>query len=117
MKAQTRRDALVTLCSNLSPFALSPLGMVPSMAQAQEAIPLLKIWFGYPPGGAGDLVTRGLGMNMTDYAKASIVESKPGAAGRLVMDSVKSAPADGSSVIVTPSSVVSMYPHVYSKLN
>jgi tripartite-type tricarboxylate transporter receptor subunit TctC len=92
--------------------------MWPSLGRAEDPIALLKILFGYPPGGAGELVTRGLGMKMTPgYAKAAIVDAKPGAAGRLVMEAIKSAPTDGSAVLVTPSSVVSMYPHVYSKLS
>ncbi|BDT68731.1 hypothetical protein os1_29180 [Comamonadaceae bacterium OS-1] len=90
----------------------------PSLGHAEEPIAILKILFGYPPGGVSELVTRGIGMKMTPgYAKVAIVDTKPGAAGRLVMESVKSVPADGSVVLVTPSSVVSMYPHVYSKLH
>ncbi len=51
------------------------------------------------------------------YAKAAIVDAKPGAADQLVLEPIKSAPTDGSTVLVSPSSVVSMYPHVYSKLS
>lgn len=109
-----RRQAMRTLaCAALATLAW-PAGAAP----AHEAIPLLKILFGYPPGGVGELVTRGVGQKLVpDTAKAVIVESKPGAAGRLIMDTVKAAPADGTAVLVTPSSVVSMYPHVYGKLN
>jgi tripartite-type tricarboxylate transporter receptor subunit TctC len=90
----------------------------PSFSHADEPIAVLKILFGYPPGGVSELVTRAIGAKLTPgYAKSAIVDSRPGAAGRLIMEAVKAAPSDGSAVLVTPSSVVSMYPHVYSKLS
>lgn len=108
MKTIQRREFVAALATALA---------WPSIGQTQESVALLKILFGFPTGGVGDLVTRGVGLRMTDYAKASMVDSKPGAAGRLIMDTVKLAPTDGSTVLVTPSSIVSMYPHVYSKLS
>lgn len=109
----TRRDALATLGAAVTATTW------PRIAVAQEQIPLLKILFGYPPGGAGSLVTQGLGDKLVGggYAKAVIVDSKPGAAGRLVLEAVKAAPPDGSTVFVSPSSVLAMYPHVYKKLS
>ena len=52
------------------------------------------------------------------FAKNSaVVENKPGAGGRIAIESLKSAAADGSVLALTPFSVMSIYPHVYSKLN
>lgn len=112
MQLMNRREFATSLAATAAALAW------PSISHAEEPIALLKILFGFPPGGVGDLVTRGVGMKMTPgYTKTAIVDSKPGAAGRLIMETVKTAPADGSVVLVTPSSVVSMYPHVYTKLS
>ena len=51
------------------------------------------------------------------YAKnGAVVENKPGAGGRIALDSLKSAPADGSVLAMSPFSALSLYPHIYSKL-
>jgi len=90
----------------------------PLAALASEPVPLLKILFGYPTAGVGGLVTQGVGEKLIgSYAKAVMVDSRPGAAGRLVLEAVKTAPPDGSTVFVSPSSVLAMYPHVYKKLS
>lgn len=113
MRQITKRDFLTGASALAAALAL------PGWAQTPHAEPiaLLKILFGYPPGGVSDLVTRSIGQKMTGgYAQAVIVENKAGAAGRLVMESLRTTPADGSVVLVSPSSVLAMYPHVYSKL-
>ena len=48
---------------------------------------------------------------------AVVDDNKPGAAGRLVVDLLKSSPADGKTMLLTPSSVVTLYPHVYRQLS
>lgn len=44
-----------------------------------------------------------------------LVDNKPGAAGRIGAEEVKKA-APGSALLLTPSSVMAMYPHVYRQL-
>jgi tripartite-type tricarboxylate transporter receptor subunit TctC len=45
-----------------------------------------------------------------------IVENKPGAAGRLGVQAVKEAAADGSVLLFTPIAPMAVFPHVYDKL-
>jgi tripartite-type tricarboxylate transporter receptor subunit TctC len=45
-----------------------------------------------------------------------IVENRPGAGGRIVMDALKVAPADGSVLVMTPLVTVVTAPHVYPDL-
>jgi tripartite-type tricarboxylate transporter receptor subunit TctC len=72
---------------------------------------------GYPPGGAPDIVARKLAEKVSQRTGAgALVENKPGAAGRLAVGELKKAPADGSHMLVTPASVMTMYPHVYRQL-
>jgi len=95
------------------------LGFVrPFPSQAQDALDSLKILVGYPPGGSNDVVARWVaGKLVGNYATVAMVDNKPGAAGRLVVDVLKSLPADGKTMLLTPSSVVTLYPHVYRQLS
>ena len=86
-------------------------------AQAQVVAKPARIVVGFPPGGSADLVARALVQAMPGYAPTLIVDNKPGAGGRIAIENVKAADADGSAMLITPSSMVSVYPHVYRKLN
>ncbi len=44
------------------------------------------------------------------------MDNKPGAGGRLAVDELKRSPADGSVLLLTPASMITLYPHLYSKL-
>ena len=50
------------------------------------------------------------------YAQNMLVENKPGAGGQIAITTLKTAPADGSTLLLTPSSMLSVYPFTYSKL-
>lgn len=92
-------------------------GLAPA-ARAQPRTELLRIVCGYPPGGSVDIVCRKLAERLVSgrHAANTIVENKPGAAGRLAVDELKRAPADSAVLLVTPASVVTMYPHVFRQL-
>ena len=100
------------------PIAAS-LGFVrPFASQAQDTVDSLKIICGYPPGGSSDVVSRWVADKLVgNYANVAMVDNKPGAAGRLVVDVLKSLPANGRTMLLTPSSVVTLYPHIYRQLS
>jgi tripartite-type tricarboxylate transporter receptor subunit TctC len=50
------------------------------------------------------------------YANNVVVDNKPGAGGQIGVLTLKSAPADGAHVLYTPASMLTIYPHSYSKL-
>ena len=52
----------------------------------------------------------------TRLNRTVIVENKPGAAGRLGVQSVKDAPADGTVLLFTPIAPMALFPHVYDNL-
>lgn len=96
---------------------LGALGASPAFAQAIEQV---KIFYGFPAGSSGDIVARRVGEKMAGSAytrNVAVVENKPGAGGRIALDSLKPAPADGSVLALSPFSMLSLYPHVYSKLS
>lgn len=94
----------------LAPFASGP-------AQAQGDRPL-RILVGYPAGGTADLAARLVGDKIReDLRQTVVVENKPGAGGRLVMDYAKAQPADGNTIVLANSAVMTIAPLVYRKLN
>ena len=93
--------------------ALQPLA-----AWAQIAQP--KIYYGFPAGSAGDNLARRVADKLggTPYASNNaVVENKPGAGGRIVLELLKTSPADGSVLTLAQASALTIYPHVYTKMN
>jgi tripartite-type tricarboxylate transporter receptor subunit TctC len=91
---------------------------LPWSALAQPRRETLRIICGYPAGGSVDIVCRQLAERLVAgrFAAQAFVDNRSGAAGRLAVEDLKRAPADGSALLVTPASVVTMYPHVYRQL-
>jgi tripartite-type tricarboxylate transporter receptor subunit TctC len=95
--------------------ALGILSSGPAAAQVNEAT--IRIVSPYPSGGVGDMAARMIAESMrVQLNRTVIVENKPGAAGRLGVQSVKDAPADGSVLLFTPIAPMALFPHVYDKL-
>jgi tripartite-type tricarboxylate transporter receptor subunit TctC len=88
---------------------------VPSFAQTET----VRIMVGFPPGGIVDIIAREMAEAMRPHlgGRNIIVEPKPGAGERIAVNSVKTAAADGNTLLLTPSSIMTLYPHVYNKLN
>ncbi len=81
-----------------------------SSAVAQEKT--LRIVLGYPPGASSDALTRLLAERMRGIiGQPVIVENKPGADGRIGNETVKSAPPDGSTLLLTPVATMAAFPH------
>lgn len=87
---------------------------LPALARAQAA-PTLKIVVGYPAGATSDTLTRALAEHMAGTLKQTvIVENKPGAGGRIGNEVVKAAPADGTTLLMTPIATMGIFPHSYA---
>lgn len=85
----------------------------PALAQSDT----LRIVVGFPAGGVVDVVAREVAEGLkTVLGRSVIVENRPGAGGRLGVMAVKSAAADGHTLLLTPSSIMTLYPSVLSKL-
>ena len=98
--------------------ALAALGAtgLPLAAQAQS-LDLAKILCGFPPGGTSDAMSRRIADKLRgNYANNVVVENKPGAGGQIAISLLKDSPADGSTMLLTPSSMLSIYPFVYKTL-
>lgn len=74
------------------------------------------VWSGFPPGGLGDQITRPLLERLKGrWPGAMLLDSKPGAGGRIAADFVKRAAPDGATLLQLPSSPMTIYPHSYGK--
>jgi tripartite-type tricarboxylate transporter receptor subunit TctC len=108
----TRRQILA---STASLGVLSALSR-PAFAQAIEQP---KIVNGFPAGGTADACSRVVAdrLGHSGYAKnPAVVDNKVGAGGRIACETVKMAAPDGATLLLTPYSCMSVYPHIYSKL-
>lgn len=103
----------LTLAAVLS-ATLASFGTV---AHAQGDKPV-RILVGFPPGGSIDIVARLLADKLREDLKTTvIVENRAGAGGRIAAELLKSAPADGSTLMITPVVVPVLAPMVFTKLN
>lgn len=106
--------------TQLSAALLPTLGVAPAAwAQAgKDAMPdMARIISGFPAGGTADALARRVGDRMRgQYAGAVIVDNKPGAGGQIGILNLRDSPADGTSLLITPSSMLSIYPYTYPKL-
>ena len=92
---------------------------LPSFAQALP-IEQVKIINGFPVGGSADTTSRRVGekLGSSAYTKnAAVVENKTGAAARIAIDAVKAAAPDGATLLLTPYSMMAIYPHIYKQLS
>ena len=108
----TRRDFVRTA------GALAALGSTawPALVRSQ-GLETCKIISGFPPGGTVDILARRIADKLRGgYAKIALVENKPGAAGQIGVITLKDSSPDGSVMLVTPSSMLSIYPYTYPKL-
>jgi tripartite-type tricarboxylate transporter receptor subunit TctC len=89
----------------------------PFVASAQD-IATTKVLCGFPAGGTTDAVSRRVAEKLQSggYAKVALVENKAGAGGRLAVEELKRSPADGSALLLTPAAMITLYPHLYTKL-
>ena len=102
-----------------SSAALAAAGSFPFAAFGQS-FESVKFINGFPAGGTADATSRRIAEKLggTSYAKnAAVVENKPGAGGRIACEVVKSAAPDGATLLLTPYSMMSIYPHIYAKLS
>jgi tripartite-type tricarboxylate transporter receptor subunit TctC len=88
----------------------------PARAQGVEQP---RILYGFPPGSAGDVAARRIAGHLggTPYARLpALVDNRSGAGGRVALEALRDAQADGSVLALTPMSTLSIYPHVFRRL-
>lgn len=99
-------------------IAAAALGAASLVAQAQNyPTKAVTIVVPFPPGGSSDMIGRVLGQKMGEELKGTfIVENKAGATGAIGAASVKNAPADGYTLLVSSLAVFVVNPHLQKSL-
>lgn len=94
----------------IAALAISPLA---ARAQGQP----VRILVGFPAGGSVDTTARRFAeFGRGKLAETLLVEQKVGAGGRIAVASLKDAAPDGQTMLLSPSSMFTIYPHAYRKL-
>ena len=95
-------------------LGLSVASVWPS-AHAQPAT--VKLMVGFAAGGSVDLTARALAESMREsLGRQVIVDNKPGAAGRLVVEAVKQARPDGNTLMLVPHGPMTLFPWIHRQL-
>jgi tripartite-type tricarboxylate transporter receptor subunit TctC len=105
-----RRFALLALI-----FAAG-LAALPAVAQEKISKPV-RLVVGFAAGGSVDLVARMMAERLSPrLGQPVIVENKPGGFVRVAIDAVRSAAPDGTTLLLTSSTPLTVTPHAYSKM-
>jgi tripartite-type tricarboxylate transporter receptor subunit TctC len=101
-------------------LAVAVCTLSPGGAHAQQppsAAPTIKFIITHPAGGLPDTVARIVGRRMQERLNQTIVvENRAGANGGIAVNALISAPADGTTFVVTDGAILSINPQLYSKL-
>jgi tripartite-type tricarboxylate transporter receptor subunit TctC len=106
----TRRHFVAAMGAGVASLGFAPL------AHSQVVGKLTRVIVGFAPGGSSDVVARLIVDQMRDYASTIIIDNRPGAGGRIAMEVTKASAADGSVMVLTPASMIVLYPHLYKPL-
>ncbi|KQT12265.1 Bug family tripartite tricarboxylate transporter substrate binding protein [Ramlibacter sp. Leaf400] len=88
--------------------------VVPAYAQTPDTA---RVVIGFAPGGTIDLAGRRIAEKLQpSFAKAVIVDNRTGAGGQIAAQGVKSAAPDGTAMLLTPTSPMSLHLFTYKKL-
>jgi tripartite-type tricarboxylate transporter receptor subunit TctC len=87
-------------------------------SHAQIGAQPIRIIFPFAAGGSGDAAARLIASSMgTALGRPVIVENRTGADGRIGVRAVEEAAPDGNTLLLTPIAPMSIYQHVYTKLD
>ena len=88
----------------------------PRRAHSQVVGKLTRMIVGFAPGGSSDVTARLLVDQMRAYASTIIIDNRPGAGGRIAVETAKAGAPDGSVLLLSPASMIVLYPHLYKPL-
>jgi tripartite-type tricarboxylate transporter receptor subunit TctC len=93
------------------------LATVPFGQFAHAARDPMRILCSGPAGSIPDLVARAVADQlMVTAGLRAVVDNRPGAAGQISVGALKSAAADGSTLLLAQGAIATVYPYLYAKL-
>ena len=113
MSRQMPRAALLAVAT-LAAFAVAPWS---ARAQAQYPNQPIRLVVPYAPGGVPDTVARFVGLRLQNrLGQSVIVENRAGGNGSVAAATIAAAPADGYTLLVTDSAMLSVNPLFIAQL-
>lgn len=76
---------------------------------------VVRLNVGFAAGGPADTIARLVSSLLNDSGSRFVVDNKPGASGQLAADAVRRSGPDGANLLVTPSTILTLVPHLYKK--
>jgi len=119
MLAPSRCALRRRLSGSLLPAVLLAVLMGSASAQTPATFPgkTVKIIVPYPPGGAGDLIGRGLAAGLQNiWGKPVVVENQAGASGIIAVETSVRAQPDGTTLVLVSPTPTTVLPFMMDKL-
>lgn len=112
----SKREAKIVL-GLLVALAVVLAGAAEAVAQTYPNRPI-RLLVSYPPGGAADVVARAVGAPLAArLGQPVVVENRPGSNGNLAGELVAGAAPDGYTLLLGPSALFGINPHLYRKMS
>ena len=104
--------------------ALTLAGLQPAQAQSASSAQVaaypnkaIRLVVPYPPGGGIDLMSRVIGLQLSQrWGQPVIIDNKPGAGTIVAAESVARSAPDGYTLMVTTDATITINPHLYARL-
>ena len=117
MGTASLRNGAATVLARRAALGAALGALLVGSARAQTVVDRpARLLVGFPAGGAADIVARIYAEQLRGrFAPQVVVENRPGAAARLALEAAKAAVPDGTTLVFTPESMLSVYPHIYPR--
>jgi len=100
--------------------AISTASMLPAVSRAAlpiQSLDITTLVCGFAAGGTADTMCRRVAPKLSPgFAKVATTDNRTGAAGQIAITYVKGRVPDGSGILMSPTSMLTIYPHIYKRL-
>jgi len=100
----------------LATILVLAVGDATAAAQSYPNRPI-RMYVGFPPGGAADIVARVIGQALSErLGQPIVIENKPGSGANIAGDALAKSAPDGYTLMHGPDNLFIANPHIYAKM-